>query len=136
MSTAHATRAPGDIVAIPEALLPALRSGAMLLAAPLCEDLASSILGDEDEDHQTAVRVELEELLATIRALGAKGTVALPGTVMAPIVDQAIFEQTERVTRAAEARTVEAFDEIERTSALVRRLRIFEHELRATGKAA
>jgi hypothetical protein len=136
MSTQHATRATGDTVAIPEALLPALRYGALLLAAPLCEDLASSIFGEEDEDHQTAVRVELEQLLATIRALGAKGTVALAGTVIAPIVSEAIMLQTERIAEAATAASADAFDEIERTSCLVRRLRTFEHELRTTGKVA
>jgi hypothetical protein len=139
MSTQHATRVTGDIVAIPDHLLPALRQAALELAAPLCEEVAEAfygVTGDKSEDEQVAMRVKLEQLLATIRALNAKGTVALAGTLIAPIVGEAIMLQTDRIGDSAQATSAEAFDELERTAGLVRRLRIFDHDLRTTAKAA
>jgi hypothetical protein len=138
MSTQHATRVTGDIVAVPDQILPTLKAAAIYLLSPVCEEVgrACDCLSDKGEDEQAAMRVELEQLLATIRALNAKGTVALAGTVIAPIVSEAIMLQTERIAEAAAATSADAFDEIERTSCLVRRLRTFEHELRTTGKVA
>jgi hypothetical protein len=132
MSTQHATRAPGDIVAVPEHLVPALRAAACERLADACRQVADRY--DDEPLGLTrpfaAAVNDAEHFIEVVTRLssGRAGIVMVPAQ-LEEVVAHALRMQDHDAEALAEEHTAEAFDELERRGHVTRRLRILQHDL-------